>query len=75
MSIKIGINGFGRIGRLVFRSAISNDDFKVISIMLFVLFSINNNGTFVRGSKSKLRYIISSLPGFSFAAFKVIIVF
>ena len=43
--------------------------------MLFVLFSINNNGTFVRGTKSKLRYIISSLPGFSFAAFKVIIVF
>jgi len=32
MSIKIGINGFGRIGRLVFRSAIENDDFKVISI-------------------------------------------
>jgi len=32
MSIKIGINGFGRIGRLVFRSAIENDDFTVISI-------------------------------------------
>ena len=32
MSIKIGINGFGRIGRLVFRSAIENDDFEVISI-------------------------------------------
>ena len=30
MSIKIGINGFGRIGRLVFRSAIENDDFEVI---------------------------------------------
>ena len=32
MSIKIGINGFGRIGRLVFRSAIENDDFEVICI-------------------------------------------
>ena len=32
MSIKIGINGFGRIGRLLFRSAIEKDDFKVISI-------------------------------------------
>ena len=32
MSINIGINGFGRIGRLVFRAAISNNDFKVISI-------------------------------------------
>ena len=32
MAINIGINGFGRIGRLVFRSAINNDDFNVISI-------------------------------------------
>ena len=32
MSINIGINGFGRIGRLVFRSAINNNNFKVISI-------------------------------------------
>ena len=30
MAINIGINGFGRIGRLVFRSAIINDDFKGI---------------------------------------------
>ncbi len=32
MSIKIGINGFGRIGRLVFRAAIENDDFEVLCI-------------------------------------------
>ena len=32
MSVKIGINGFGRIGRLVFRSAIENDDFEVMCI-------------------------------------------
>ena len=32
MSIKIGINGFGRIGRLVFRTAIENDDFEVICV-------------------------------------------
>jgi len=32
MSINIGINGFGRIGRLVFRSAINNNNFKIISI-------------------------------------------
>ena len=32
MAIRIGINGFGRIGRLVFRSAINNDDFNIISI-------------------------------------------
>ena len=32
MSINIGINGFGRIGRLVLRSAINNNNFKVISI-------------------------------------------
>tara|TARA_B100001059_G_scaffold222316_1_gene246129 strand:+ start:6576 stop:7574 length:999 start_codon:yes stop_codon:yes gene_type:complete len=32
MGINIGINGFGRIGRLVFRLAINNDDFNIISI-------------------------------------------
>ena len=32
MAINIGINGFGRIGRLVFRSAINNDDFNVVSV-------------------------------------------
>ena len=32
MAINIGINGFGRIGRLVFRSAINNDNFNIISI-------------------------------------------
>ena len=32
MSINIGINGFGRIGKLVFRSAINDNNFKVISI-------------------------------------------
>ena len=32
MSINIGINGFGRIGRLVFRSAINDNNFVIISI-------------------------------------------
>ena len=32
MAINIGINGFGRIGRLVFRSAINDDTFNVVSI-------------------------------------------
>ena len=30
--IKIGINGFGRIGRLVFRSAIKQNDITVVGI-------------------------------------------
>ena len=30
--IKIGINGFGRIGRLVFRAAINRDDIQVVGI-------------------------------------------
>ena len=29
---KIGINGFGRIGRLVFRVAVSRPDFEVVGI-------------------------------------------
>lgn len=32
MSINIGINGFGRIGRLVFRSAMGRSDVKVLAI-------------------------------------------
>ena len=32
MAIKVGINGFGRIGRLVFRAAILRDDIEVVAI-------------------------------------------
>jgi len=32
MSIKIGINGFGRIGRLVFRAAVASDDIEVVAV-------------------------------------------
>lgn len=32
MSIKIGINGFGRIGRLVFRAAMNRSDVEVVAI-------------------------------------------
>ena len=32
MAIKIGINGFGRIGRLVFRAGIDNPDYEFIAI-------------------------------------------
>ena len=32
MSIRIGINGFGRIGRLVFRAGIVRDDFEIVAV-------------------------------------------
>ncbi|MFT6249833.1 MAG: glyceraldehyde 3-phosphate dehydrogenase, partial [Cognaticolwellia sp.] len=32
MKIKIGINGFGRIGRFVFRAAVERDDIEVVGI-------------------------------------------
>ena len=32
MSIKVGINGFGRIGSLAFRAAIKSDDIEVVGI-------------------------------------------
>ncbi len=32
MAIKVGINGFGRIGRLVFRAAAARDDIEVVAI-------------------------------------------
>ncbi|NLL28283.1 MAG: type I glyceraldehyde-3-phosphate dehydrogenase, partial [Bacteroidales bacterium] len=30
--IKVGINGFGRIGRLVFRACLERDDMEVVGI-------------------------------------------
>ena len=32
MTIRVGINGFGRIGRLVFRAAQKRDDIEVVGI-------------------------------------------
>ncbi|NLO89401.1 MAG: type I glyceraldehyde-3-phosphate dehydrogenase [Clostridia bacterium] len=32
MSVRVGINGFGRIGRLVFRAALNNPDLEVVAI-------------------------------------------
>lgn len=32
MSIKVGINGFGRIGRLVFRAALKNKDIDIVAV-------------------------------------------
>ena len=32
MSIKIGINGFGRIGRMVFRASLKRNDVQVVGI-------------------------------------------
>ncbi|MEF9864430.1 MAG: glyceraldehyde 3-phosphate dehydrogenase NAD-binding domain-containing protein, partial [Christensenellaceae bacterium] len=32
MAIKVGINGFGRIGRLVFRAAAQNPNIEVVGI-------------------------------------------
>ena len=32
MAIRIGINGFGRIGRLVFRSAMKQNDVTIVGI-------------------------------------------
>ena len=32
MTIKIGINGFGRIGRLVFRGAVQNPNMEIVAI-------------------------------------------
>ena len=32
MAIKVGINGFGRIGRLVFRAAVANPNVEIVGI-------------------------------------------
>jgi Glyceraldehyde 3-phosphate dehydrogenase, NAD binding domain len=30
--VKVGINGFGRIGRIVFRNAIEHDDINIVAV-------------------------------------------
>merc|ERR1712070_863399 len=32
MVVKVGINGFGRIGRIVFRNAIEHDDVNIVAV-------------------------------------------
>jgi len=32
MSIKLGINGFGRIGRLIFRAAVDRTDVEIVAV-------------------------------------------
>ncbi len=32
MTLKVGINGFGRIGRNVFRAAIDNPDIEIVAV-------------------------------------------
>ena len=32
MSIKVGINGFGRIGKLAFQAALKNDNVEVVAV-------------------------------------------
>jgi glyceraldehyde 3-phosphate dehydrogenase len=32
MVIKVGINGFGRIGRIVFRNAAEHDDVEIVAV-------------------------------------------
>ena len=32
MSVKVGINGFGRIGRIVFRAAIRHPDVEIVAV-------------------------------------------
>ncbi|MDD3422319.1 MAG: glyceraldehyde 3-phosphate dehydrogenase NAD-binding domain-containing protein, partial [Bacilli bacterium] len=44
--IRVGINGFGRIGRLAFRRMIEDGDFEVVAI---------NNGS---GTPANLAYLL-----------------
>lgn len=37
MAVKIGINGFGRIGRLVFRAAMKRSDVQVVELTILLL--------------------------------------
>ena len=66
MRIKIGINGFGRIGRLVFRAAINNKSIKVVAIndivdinyIVYMLKYDSTHGKFSKNIKVDGNYLI-----------------
>ena len=66
MRVNIGINGFGRIGRLVFRAAINNKSIKVVAIndivdidyLVYMLKYDSTHGKFTRNIKIDGNYLI-----------------
>ena len=67
MSVKIGINGFGRIGRLVFRAGLDRDNIEFTAIndpyldsdyMVYLLKHDSAHGTLQRRVESKAGYLI-----------------
>ena len=66
MRINIGINGFGRIGRLVFRAAINNKSIKVVAIndivdinyIVYMLKYDSTHGKFSKNIKIDGNYLI-----------------
>ena len=68
MRINIGINGFGRIGRLVFRAAINNKSIKVVAIndivdidyLVYMLKYDSTHGKFTKNIKIDGNYLINS---------------
>ena len=59
MTVKIGINGFGRIGRLVLRAAADRDDVEVVG-RLYDFTVTNIDGSETTGDKIWKEAIFSS---------------
>ena len=58
MAIQLAINGFGRIGRLVFREAMKHDEFEIVAVndltnacncSVFPMFNSSEKRVMVRG--------------------------
>ena len=63
MAIKIGINGFGRIGRLVFRSAMKQSDVSIVAINVLVGLTVDDIRNFLENADlrkltMRLRFIL-----------------
>ena len=55
MAIKVGINGFGRIGRIVFRNAIEHPEVEIVAV----------NDPFI-----ETKYAVSSCPSLPLVALR-----
>jgi glyceraldehyde 3-phosphate dehydrogenase len=78
MSVKIAINGFGRIGRMVFRAALKNPDVKVVAVndltdaatMAHLLKYDSAHGTFAKEIRAEDKSIVVDGQSIAYTAVK-----
>jgi dihydrodipicolinate reductase len=58
MTIKVGINGFGRIGRIVFRAAQKRSDIEIVAVTVMPIWGMSS----LTGRSQRANVIVLTLP-------------